>query len=92
VLPPYTAVMVWVPAVSAVVEYDALPLASVALPITVAPSLNWTVPVAAVGVTVAVKVTDCPLATELALVATTVVVFVFVVVMVWGKAAEVLAL
>jgi hypothetical protein len=84
--------MVCVPAASDDVRYDALPLASVALPSTVAPSLNCTVPVAVAGVTVAVKVTIWPLATELALVASTVVVFVFVVVMVCVIAAEVLVL
>jgi hypothetical protein len=35
-------------------------LFTVVLPITVAPSRNWTVPVAPAGVTAATKVTDCP--------------------------------
>jgi hypothetical protein len=58
--PLYTAVMVWVPTPSVVMESEALPLAIVLVPNDVAPSRNWTVPVAAAGETVAVKLTDCP--------------------------------
>jgi hypothetical protein len=39
---------------------DAVPPLSAAVPITVAPSRNCTLPVAAAGVTVALKVTVCP--------------------------------
>ena len=41
-------------------ENVALPALSVPVPRVVAPSLNVTVPVAVLGVTVAVNVTDCP--------------------------------
>ena len=61
--PPYTAVMEWVPAVSAEVEKVATPAVSVPVPSTAAPSLKVTVPLGvpvAVLLTVAVKVTDCP--------------------------------
>ena len=55
----------WLPAASVEMEIDALPLTSVAVPSTVAPSLNVTVPVGtpvggATAVTVAVNVTACP--------------------------------
>jgi hypothetical protein len=36
------------------------PLSGTGAPRIVVPSLNWTVPVAEPGVTVAVRVTDCP--------------------------------
>lgn len=49
-----------VPAVSVVVEYDAVPALSEAVPSVLVPSLNVTVPVAADGVTVAVNFTDEP--------------------------------
>ena len=52
--------MLWLPTDSAVVESDAAPPLSVAEPRELAPSKNCTVPVAAAGDTVAVKVTDCP--------------------------------
>ena len=52
--------MEWLPAESADVESDAVPPVSVAVPRELAPSKNCTVPVAAAGDTVAVKVTDCP--------------------------------
>src|ERR1035438_5285555 len=52
--------MLWLPAPSDEVLSTATPPLTVALPSTVAPSLNCTVPVAALGVTAAVKVTDCP--------------------------------
>src|SRR4030095_4525822 len=51
--------MLWLPTDSAVVESDAVPPLSVAVPRGLAPSKNCTGPVAA-GDTVAVKVTDCP--------------------------------
>ena len=79
VLPPYDAVIVCVPCVSAAVANVAFPVASSApVPSVVAPSRNVTVPVGTVvpeaGVTVAVKVTDCPTVDGLADDATTVVV------------------
>jgi hypothetical protein len=49
-----------VPCVREVALKDADPLASVDVPKTVAPSRNWTVPVAVEGDTVAVNVTDAP--------------------------------
>ena len=52
--------MLWLPAPSDEVLSTAAPPLIVALPSTVAPSLNCTVPLAALGVTAAVKVTDCP--------------------------------
>ena len=54
--------MVCLPSVSEEVVNAAAPAASVAVPITVAPSLKETVPlgVPALLVTVAVKVTACP--------------------------------
>jgi hypothetical protein len=58
--PLYTAVMVWVPTLIVVIESDALPLLIVLVPNDVAPSRNWTVPVAAAGETVAVNPIDCP--------------------------------
>src|SRR3989441_2175860 len=61
-LPPYAAVSGWLPAASVEVESDALPLTSGAVPSTVAPSRNVTVPVGtpAAEVTVAFRVTACP--------------------------------
>src|SRR5260221_1960375 len=54
--------MVWVPSVSEEVVNAAAPAASAAVPITVAPSLNVTVPVGVPAplLTVAVNVTACP--------------------------------
>jgi len=52
-------VIEWVPIASCEVEKLALPLFKVALPSKVAPSKNFTVPVAAEELTVAVKVTLC---------------------------------
>jgi len=52
--------MLWLPTDSAAVESVAVPPLSVAVPREVAPSKNCTLPVAAAGDTVAVKVTDCP--------------------------------
>ena len=54
-------------------ENVAIPALSVPVPSVVAPSLNVTVPVAVLGVTVAVNVTDCPNAEGLVLDATVVV-------------------
>jgi hypothetical protein len=55
--PPYVAVMEWVPCVKAAVANVATPDVTVPVPSEVVPSMNWTVPVADAGVTVAVKVT-----------------------------------
>jgi hypothetical protein len=56
-----TAVSWCEPAVNVVVVCDAVPLLmATALPMLVAPSLNCTVPAAAVGLTVAVSVTAVP--------------------------------
>jgi len=52
--------MLWLPAESADVESDAVPPPTGAVPRELTPSKNCTVPVAAAGDTVAVKVTDCP--------------------------------
>src|ERR1051326_1458248 len=52
--------MVWLPAARADIESTAFPLLRVAVPRTVAPSRNCTVPVAPEGDTVAVKVTGWP--------------------------------
>jgi hypothetical protein len=60
--PAYTTVMEWLPADSPAVLSDALPPLTVAVPITVAPSRNCTLPVAVAGESVAVKTTACPLA------------------------------
>jgi hypothetical protein len=60
VLPPYEAVIESEPAAKVDVLYVASPLLSVPVPRVVLPSLNVTVPVAADGVTVAVKVTGEP--------------------------------
>src|SRR5881397_1007664 len=61
-LPPYAAVSGCVPTASVEMESEALPLTSVAVPSTVAPSRNVTVPVGtpAAEVTVALSVTACP--------------------------------
>src|SRR5438552_16000124 len=61
-LPPYAAVSGWLPAASVEMEIEALPLTSVAVPSTVAPSRNVTVPVGTpvAEVTVALRVTACP--------------------------------
>ncbi len=66
-LPPYTAVIECVPAARAVVETDAVPpVDKVAEPMVVESVLsrNQIVPVAVVGLTVAVKVTDAPYADD----------------------------
>jgi hypothetical protein len=52
--------MVWLPTASVVIESAALPLLIVLVPNDVAPSRNWTVPVAVAGETVAVNPIDCP--------------------------------
>jgi hypothetical protein len=49
-----------VPTARADVVYVAVPPESVPVPSVVAPSLNVIVPVAAVGITLAVKLTDAP--------------------------------
>lgn len=56
--PPYTAVIECVPPVSAEVLNVACPLPNVPVPRVVEPSLKVTVPVAVLGVTVAVNMTD----------------------------------
>ena len=65
VSPPYTAVTAWLPAVSVLVANVVTPDAlSAPVPSVVEPSLNVTFPVgvpAAVEVTAAVRVTDCPI-------------------------------
>ena len=58
--PLYTEVMVWVPTLSDEVVYVAVPRAMFTVPRVFVPSLNVTDPVAALGVTVAVKVTRRP--------------------------------
>ena len=52
--------MEWLPALRLDVENVALPPFNTPLPRVLSPSKNVTVPVAAEGATVAVKVTDCP--------------------------------
>src|ERR1044071_8674180 len=52
--------MEWEPAASDEIAKAATPPLTVAVPSDVAPSRNCTVPVADVGATVAVNVTDCP--------------------------------
>src|SRR5437879_12534108 len=79
---------------SAEVTSDALPLTSVAVPSTVAPSLNVTVPVGtpvpgATGLTTAVRVTAWPNTDGLGGAVRLVVVCEFTT---WVRAAEVLAL
>jgi len=62
-LPPYIAVIEWVPTVNVDDEKIAMPVpefGSVTVPIVFVPSRNVTVPVAPVGVTVAVQFTACP--------------------------------
>ena len=62
-LPPYIAVIECVPTVSADDEKSAIPVpefGSVTAPIVFVPSRNVTLPVAPVGVTVAVQLTACP--------------------------------
>jgi hypothetical protein len=59
-LPPYDAVIEFEPTANVDVLYVAFPLLSVPVPRVVLPFLNVTVPVAADGVTVAVKVTEEP--------------------------------
>ena len=63
--PPYSAVMLWLPTPRVEVLKAAVPPLSGAVPKVVAPSLKVTVPVGvpvpgATGLTVAVKLTDCP--------------------------------
>ena len=60
--PPYTAVIEWLPAASALVLNVACPLLNVPVPSVVAPSLNVTVPVGVPPLldTVAVNVTEVP--------------------------------
>ena len=57
--PPYTAVIEWLAAVRVEIESVAVPAPSVPVPSVAAPSLKVTVPVAALGVTVAVNLTAC---------------------------------
>lgn len=59
-MPPYEAVIEFEPAAKVDVLSVAFPLLSVPVPRVVLPFLNVTVPVAADGVTVAVKVTEEP--------------------------------
>ena len=73
--PKYLAVMECEPAARAEMETDACFELSVVVPMTFAPSKNWTVPVGVpVAVTVAVKVTDCPVVDGFKEEATTVLV------------------
>jgi hypothetical protein len=58
--PVYDIVMVWLPPVSTDVVKVAIPLLSATVPRVFTPSLKVTFPEAPPGVTVAVKVTDCP--------------------------------
>ena len=58
--PPYTAVIEWLPTLSEDVEKVATPPEREPVPRVVVPSLKVTVPVAVLGVTVAVKVTESP--------------------------------
>ena len=53
--------MACVPADNVESESAADPLLMVAVPSVVAPSMNWTVPVAVLGVTAAVRAMLCPL-------------------------------
>ena len=58
--PPYTATIERLPAFRFEVDKLACPELSGAAAIMLCPCLNVTVPVAVGGVTIAVKVTDCP--------------------------------
>lgn len=93
VSPPYTALMVWEPAVNEAVVRVALPPASVPVPIVVAPSLRVTAsPLGGAPieeVIVAVNVTDCP--TKIGFAEATSVVVVEAFDMTWERAVEVLA-
>jgi hypothetical protein len=88
--PPYAAVIEWDPTARVDVLYVATPPPSVPVPSVVLPSLNVTVPVAAGGVTVAVKVTDAPKPEGFAEDATVVVVLALLTG--WVSVAEVLVL
>ncbi len=57
-LPAYVAVIEWVPTARLEVESKALPPLRALMPSDVVPLKNSTLPVASLGVTVAVKVTD----------------------------------
>jgi hypothetical protein len=59
--PPYVAWMEWVPAERFDTTSTAAPLATVAVPSGIAPSMNWTVPVAVEGTSVAVNRTGLPM-------------------------------
>ena len=61
VSPMYAAVIVCVPTANEETDKDAFPPAIGAVPSAVVPSANCTVPVAVIGVTVAVKGTACPI-------------------------------
>ena len=60
VSPEYVALMVWDPTESVVVLIVAVPLDSIPVPSVVEPSVNVTVPVAVLGDTAAVRLTDWP--------------------------------
>jgi hypothetical protein len=82
--------MLWVPELSAAVVYVAVPPTSVTVASVVAPSLNVAVPVGLVPLTVAVRVTDWPLAEGLSDEVTLVVVNT-IAEMVWLNAPDTLA-
>jgi hypothetical protein len=90
VLPPYAAVIEWDPTARVDVVNVAFALAIVPVPSVVVPSLNVTVPVAAEGEMVAVKVTDEPKVDGLADEANVSVVFALFTV--WVSAEDVLGL
>ena len=58
--PPYAALIAWDPTASDDVVKVAIPPASVTVPSVVVPSRNVTLPLAELGLTVAVKVTELP--------------------------------
>ena len=76
--PVYVAVMVCAPTASVLLANVACPAETEPVPRTAVPSLNCTDPVAAEGVTVAVKVTFVPNAAESAEEATVTLVFAWV--------------
>jgi len=78
------------PTASVEVLYVALPLLIVAVPSVLLPSVNVTVPVAVVGATVAVNVTEAPYADGFADEASVTVVFVLFTV--WVSTEDVLLL
>ena len=89
--PRYLAVMECEPAIRAEMETEACFALRVVVPMTFAPSKNWTVPLGVpVAVTVAVKVTDCPVTDGFAEEATAVLVVWPVPLTVCVNAADVL--